>query len=181
MRRTSKLEELLESLCTLFICTVWPGKERLEMKGTTRPHSLGRLDNVYSINGQNSESMNGKKGERDGESERGSGAGSGVSVWQDLLLISEPFIHRLVINSPLNTSFSSPLRPRRLLATLYDSASQPILHETFFLFPEYKKRSNAVNADVREAYSPCIIRENNRIRANLDHKVILNQPNEKSL
>lgn len=175
MRRTSKLEELLESVCALFICTVWPGKEKLEMKGTTCPLSLGRFDNVYSINGQNSESMNGKKGER------GSGAGSGVSVWQDLLLISEPFIHRLVINSPLNTSFSSPLRPRRLLATLYDSASQPILHETFFLFPEYKKRSKAVNADVREAYSPCIIRENNRIRANLDHKVILNQPNEKSL
>lgn len=46
------------------------------MKGRTCPHSLGRLDNVYSINGQNSESMNGKKG----ESERGSGAGSGVSV-----------------------------------------------------------------------------------------------------
>lgn len=111
MRRTSKLEELLEGLCALFICTVWLGRETLEMKGTTCPHSLGRLDNVYSINGQNSESMNGKKGERDGESERGSGAGSGVSVWQDLLLISEPFIHRLVINSPLNTSFSSPLRP----------------------------------------------------------------------
>lgn len=119
MRRTSKLEELLESLFTLFICTVWPGKETPEMKGRTRPHSLGRLDNVYSINGQNSESMNGKKGERDGESERGSGAGSGVSVWQDLLLISESFIHRLVINSPLNTSFSSPLRPRRFVVVFW--------------------------------------------------------------
>lgn len=115
--------------------------------------------------------MERKERERDREWE-GARAGSGVSVWQDLLLISESFIHRLVINSPLNTSFSSPLRP--LVASSLPAG--------FYNFGESTKlsscsetRSNAARAGVSEAIFPSTNRANNRIRENFDDNVISNK------
>lgn len=46
--RPPELKELLEQLCRLFICVYFrPGKETVEIKGSTCPHSLGRRNNVY--------------------------------------------------------------------------------------------------------------------------------------
>lgn len=118
------------NLCTLFVCMFWPGKGNV----TDKEHNLPL--SITSINGQRTARAWMERKERERVRE-GAGAGSGVSVWQDLLLISESFIHRLVINSPLNTSFSSPLRPRRRVKSsgaVLQLASKPIVHQTFFFF-----------------------------------------------